>query len=77
MTAATTASEAPHTSRISLPARQIAPVRRTNGTGITEVPVTVIEDLPRPDPHLPALRLVARAKATTRSNMRRCRTMPR
>ena len=38
-------SEAPHTSRISLPARQIAPVRSTNGAGITEVPVTVIEDL--------------------------------
>jgi len=27
-------SEAPHTSRISLPARQIAPVRQANGTGI-------------------------------------------
>jgi len=38
-------SEAPHTSRISLPARQIAPVRRAGDTGITEVPVTVIEDL--------------------------------
>ncbi|WP_093398849.1 polysaccharide deacetylase family protein [Sphingomonas sp. OK281] len=39
-------SEAPHTSRISLPAQQIAPVRRDPNEGLIEVPVTVIEDKP-------------------------------
>ena len=39
-------SEAPHTSRISLPAQQIAPVRRDRDAGLIEVPVTVIEDKP-------------------------------
>jgi peptidoglycan/xylan/chitin deacetylase (PgdA/CDA1 family) len=38
-------SQAPLTSRISLPARQIAPVRRPADTGIIEVPVTIIEDM--------------------------------
>lgn len=37
-------SEAPETSRISLPAQQISPVRRARDKGLIEVPVTVIED---------------------------------
>ena len=37
-------SEAPHTSRISLPAQQIAPVQRSRDSGVIEVPVTVIEE---------------------------------
>ncbi|WP_380781845.1 polysaccharide deacetylase [Sphingomonas sp. R86520] len=38
-------SQAPGRSRISLPARQIAPIRMPTETGIIEVPVTVIEDM--------------------------------